>query len=261
MVESMAINVSVNGIFQHLWTKHTKNDYEVYPALNNNKFTVTPTTDKKDEKPIEIQDFIEKLANGDYDKIGSIRMNKDGVGFFGNLRTIKKLNRSDELKAELEKIRIGKISTIHSTDEIDDIEAAKESLKTLANDTERKAVIKSRLGQGVFRELLIQKWGACSVTGMNFIPMLRASHIKPWCVSSNEERLDPENGLLLIPNLDVAFDRGFISFNDCGEILISTELSLEIQIILGIDFTMKLTKIFDGNKKYLDYHRNAAFRK
>jgi hypothetical protein len=150
--------------------------------------------------------------------------------------------------------------TLPSTDEIDDIEAVKESLAAIVNDTERNAVVKSRIGQGIFRELLIQHWGACSVTGMNFVPILRASHIKPWSVSSNEERLDPENGLLLTPNLDVAFDRGFISFSDDGDILISSELSVEIQTDLGIHLSMKLSKISNGNRKYLNHHRNSVFK-
>jgi putative restriction endonuclease len=52
---------------------------------------------------------------------------------------------------------------------------------------------------------------------MNFF----ASHIKPWCESTNEERLNGENGLLLTPSIDHLFDRGFISFEDNGELLIS----------------------------------------
>jgi predicted restriction endonuclease len=50
---------------------------------------------------------------------------------------------------------------------------------------------------------------------------LRASHCKPWRDSSNEERLDGENGLLLRPNADHLFDRGFIGFEDNGDVLVS----------------------------------------
>jgi predicted restriction endonuclease len=51
-----------------------------------------------------------------------------------------------------------------------------------------------------------------------------ASHIKPWAKSNNEERLDPYNGLLLLANIDKAFDLGYISFDDRGLILISEQL-------------------------------------
>jgi putative restriction endonuclease len=82
-------------------------------------------------------------------------------------------------------------------------------------------LIKARIGQGAFRAKLIVLWGSCAVTGYKDLNLLVASHIKPWSVSSNSERLDVYNGLLLVPNLDKAFDSGFISFKESGEIMIS----------------------------------------
>jgi hypothetical protein len=55
--------------------------------------------------------------------------------------------------------------------------------------------------------------------------VLRASHIKPWKKSSNDERLDPENGLLLLANIDILFEKGFVSFDDDGCMLVSKDLS------------------------------------
>jgi len=51
---------------------------------------------------------------------------------------------------------------------------------------------------------------------------LIASHCKPWrdC-RDHAERLDGENGLLLTPSIDHLFDRGFISFENSGELLVS----------------------------------------
>ncbi len=74
------------------------------------------------------------------------------------------------------------------------------------DSTEKSSLIQSRIGQGKFREGLLKLWGACSVTQSNNYPLLVASHIKPWSKSTNQERLDPYNGLLLLPNLDKAFD-------------------------------------------------------
>ena len=82
--------------------------------------------------------------------------------------------------------------------------------------------------------------------------MLVASHIKPWRSSTNMERLDPNNGLLLLANLDKAFDRGFISFEDNGQIIISTQL--ERPQVLGISQHMRLS-VREQNIKYLQYHR------
>lgn len=117
--------------------------------------------------------------------------------------------------------------------------------------TEREAIVLARVGQGPFRQSLIERWGGCSVTGCGEIAVLRASHIKPWCDSTNEERLDMNNGLLLVPNLDVLFDRGLISFSDTGHILIGDQLSVNSRSILGVDSEMRLRKALPGLSAYL----------
>ena len=88
--------------------------------------------------------------------------------------------------------------------------------------TEAEALVKARVGQGKFRNNLIEYWKGCSVTNCKYITILIASHIKPWKDSSNKERLDVYNGLLLLPNIDKLFDKGYISFRDTGKIMISS---------------------------------------
>lgn len=152
---------------------------------------------------------------------------------------------------------VGKSEPDYS-DVFEDIENQQVSLSDLS-ETEKDTIIKSRMGQGLFRELLIQVWGGCAITGIDCFSVLRASHIKPWRNSSNPERLDPENGLLLTPNFDVLFDRGFISFNDGGEILISKKLDNSLQESFGLHKGIRLRKISERNKKYLSYHRDNVF--
>ena len=92
---------------------------------------------------------------------------------------------------------------------------------TTLRDTEREAVIQARRGQGIFRQRVSIVEDHCRITGVTNPEHLRASHCKPWRDSSNEERLDGENGLLLTPSIDHLFDRGFISFRKSGQVLIS----------------------------------------
>lgn len=128
------------------------------------------------------------------------------------------------------------------------------------NKTERNMIIKSRIGQGRFREEVMDLWERrCSVTGMNNCSILKASHIKPWRDSTNEERLDRYNGLLLIPNLDTLFDQGFISFNEEGKIMISTNLSKEDRDYLGVKDDFRL-KMFAKTKEYMKYHRDNIYK-
>ncbi len=124
-------------------------------------------------------------------------------------------------------------------------------------ETEIETLIKLRIGQSKYREELINYWNGCSVTGYENKGLLIASHIKPWKDSSNMEKLDVYNGLLLIPNLDKLFDRGYISFNDNGTILISEQLK-DIEI-LGLNKKMKID-IENEHKNYLEYHRKNIFK-
>lgn len=107
-----------------------------------------------------------------------------------------------------------------TTDAASEILAATDALASLA-ETEREAVIRSRVGQGEFRAKLLGYWKCCAVTGAECLPLLRASHIKPWRDSDNRERLDVFNGFLLAPNIDAAFDAGYVTFDPLGKIVFS----------------------------------------
>ena len=119
--------------------------------------------------------------------------------------------------------------------------------------TEKSILVSARVGQGQFRQRLFEHWDGCAVTGYGMPAMLVASHIKPWRSASNLERLDPNNGLLLLANLDKAFDRGYISFSDNGQILIAN--ALERPEVLGINQQMRLA-VRDQSLRYLQYHRD-----
>ncbi len=130
--------------------------------------------------------------------------------------------------------------------------------KTLAV-TEQEQIIISRLGQGNFRRNVIRLWGSCSVTGLQNVSLLRASHIKPWKDSDNKERLTPYNGLLLIPDYDFLFDRGYISFENNGSVLVSQSLSPFARKVFDVRDDLQLRKVFSENKEYLEFHRSEVF--
>ena len=140
--------------------------------------------------------------------------------------------------------------------EIDELKPSYETLQ----ETTREAVIQSRIGQGQFRTSLIGYWHGCSVSGCSQFEILKASHIKPWRYSTNEERLDIFNGLLLLPNLDTCFDSGLISFEDDGKIIISSRLSKSTLSQLGLTSNLKLMRVEEKHKGYLRFHREKIFR-
>ncbi len=128
-------------------------------------------------------------------------------------------------------------------------------------ETEREQIVKSRVGQGEFRRNVIRLWGSCSVTGLVNIGLLRASHIKPWKNSTNEERLNPFNGFLLTPNYDVLFDKGYITFKNDGQIIISKKISSFVLEVFDVKEDLKLRNVYPKNKEFLNFHRSEVFDK
>src|SRR5207247_11107601 len=90
------------------------------------------------------------------------------------------------------------------------------------------------------------------------VDLIVASHIKPWAVSDNAERMDVFNGLLLLPNLDRAFDLGYVTFSDGGYIIISK--ALNNPELAGISKDMQIPLV-DRHKTYMDFHRQHVFEK
>jgi len=123
--------------------------------------------------------------------------------------------------------------------------------------TTKKALINARLGQGKFRADLMQIWNnSCAVTECTVLKVLKASHIKPWRDSTNNQRLDPNNGLLITANLDALFDSGLISFDDSGEMIVSQMLSTEEREMLGIPQPLCATPN-PIQCRYLAHHRKT----
>ena len=150
------------------------------------------------------------------------------------------------------------ISVEKKNQHLDEIEVTpNEYNSSKPNITERKGLVTSRVGQGLYREKIIQKWGGrCPITECSVLSILISSHIVPWSKSNDEERMDVDNGILLSPVYDSLFDRHLISFNDNGEIMISELLHPDDIIRLGIDRNSKIP-VSDGMKKYLKRHREV----
>ena len=123
-------------------------------------------------------------------------------------------------------------------------------------NTEKTAIIRARVGQGLFRERLISYWRGCSISNYKHYDILVASHIKPWRVSDNNQRIDVFNGLLLLPNYDKLFDRGYISFDANGRIVFSSYFPRSDRMLFGMTDAIRLLKISDNHQAYLKYHRD-----
>ena len=147
---------------------------------------------------------------------------------------------------------------IHDLSAQDDILTHQNELAQLP-ETERQAVTKARIGQGKFRQLLVEMWDGCAVTDIRLPNVLRASHIKPWRFSTNSERLNPYNGLLLLPQYDQLFDKGLITFDEQGGLIRSRAIEQIESSKLGIDVNDKLRTLSKKHRPFLEYHREEVF--
>jgi putative restriction endonuclease len=130
-------------------------------------------------------------------------------------------------------------------------------------ETQKTAIVMARRGQGLFKSRVAKIERKCRITGVTNLDYLIASHTKPWREASNEERLDGENGFLLTPDADLLFDRGFISFEDSGRILVSPIADRKSIEKFGITERMlqNVGAFSMGQRKYLDFHRDSVFLK
>lgn len=130
-------------------------------------------------------------------------------------------------------------------------------------ETTRTALIQARKGQGIFKANVARFEHECRITHVHNPTHLIASHIKPWRESSDDERLAGSNGLLLTPSIDHLFDRGFISFSDEGEVLLSPVADQESLPRMGLlcDRPVFAGRFNADQRHFLDYHRQEIFLK
>jgi predicted restriction endonuclease len=135
-------------------------------------------------------------------------------------------------------------------------------IKQSRDSTIKEALINARIGQGIFRMEVLKLWGnRCAVTNSETLDAIRASHIKPWRSSTDNERLDPNNGLPLIASLDALFDAGLISFDESGKLIVSSMLQAKERQIFGINNASLKRMPTQKTLEYLTYHRHHIFHK
>ena len=125
----------------------------------------------------------------------------------------------------------------------------------------QEAIVNVRVNQEIFRNYLLKRYNKCCLCGVENPALLIASHIKPWAESEPKEKLDVDNGFLMCPNHDKLFDKGYITFDDNGKIIISERLTENDRKFLNVDSRMHIDELSDRNKKYLKYHRENVFNR
>lgn len=127
-------------------------------------------------------------------------------------------------------------------------------------ETECETIVLARRGQGLFKQRVMTIERACRITGVDREEHLRASHCKPWRSATNAERLDGNNGLLLTPSMDHLFDRGFIGFEDDGQVIVSPVAHPGSLHRMGLDAAHppNVGRFSSGQQAFLAFHRDSV---
>lgn len=131
--------------------------------------------------------------------------------------------------------------------------------RTDIQETEKLQLVKARRGQGLFRSRVELLEKGCRLADVVERQHLRASHIKPWCMSTDEEKLDGNNGLLLSPHVDHLFDRGFISFSSDGTLLVSSHLAPNVLTSWHLHTNWTAKALRSEQDTFMEYHRQNIF--
>lgn len=181
------------------------------------------------------------------------------VRMFGSYHSISRqtaLKILDLLPSTLSTVDGLKAACTNESDVKEDLE----ELDVIPSATTRKALIEARLGTGKYRKQLLAKWGGkCALSGCGVEEIIRASHIKPWRDSKNIERLDANNGLPLVAHLDALFDRGLITFDGDGGLVVSDIIEGDQRNILRLEGSLR-QNVGLQTAAYLDWHRKRVFR-
>jgi hypothetical protein len=154
-----------------------------------------------------------------------------------------------------------KIRTSVGTELLDDRAEEMIRLRTDIGPIDKENLIRARRGQGLYRRNVEEVEGGCRLTQLLDRRHLIASHIKPWRESDDREKLDGYNGLLFSPHVAHLFDRGYVSFADDGELLVSRHLNPRVLTAWRITTPVKVEAFRPEQCAYLDYHRREVFEK
>lgn len=212
------------------------------------------------DRPFKPKDFITDIAPLLPDKYSPLQ--KDGRGLQGVYLALL----PDALGALLLSITgsqftlAAEISPQIQTESL--IEQELEKLEQQVNVPEpiKLQLVRARYGQGLFKTRVRAVESFCRVTGVFTKQHLEAAHIKPWNEANTDEKLDGNNGLLLSPHIHHLFDKGLLTFEDNGSVLLAPALESDVREGWSLDREPSVKPFNSDQRFFLDYHRRTKFK-
>jgi hypothetical protein len=266
LVLSYATQIASVGVVKDYAVTSPKPDFGKAGAYWNNEGWLLPIEWQSVPRPIKPKEYLEQLAP----LLPLSHSPLNGATGNGNQKAYL-AEISQELFEAVGRAALIDFQTLYVTSDRREIDSTmvekieKEIVAQIDGDpnlskTEKLQLSKARVGQGQFRDNVLRQEPKCRMTGISNPALLTASHIKPWrlCISSTE-RLDGANGLMLTAHVDQLFDRGLISFQDNGDVMISSKLPTSDLAALHLSEISNVGPFSADQAQYLDYHRIAVF--
>jgi len=136
----------------------------------------------------------------------------------------------------------------------------------LPEGKEREALVKVRINQNFFREMVLASYRSkCTVCSLPEPDLLVASHIIPWSKDVSL-RMNPRNGICMCVLHDKAFDKGLITISNDYKLVISKSIkrfhkepAIQRGFIVYYDRKIILPDRFIPELKFIEFHRNNIF--
>lgn len=173
--------------------------------------------------------------------------------------------RGDGLLAEAIAL-LSSVST-STNPEYESLERIEYSFEHLPEGTEKERMVCQRVNQQFFRQSLLKIYhGRCCFTGLSTLPLLVASHIKPWAsCDPKTERLAPSNGLLLNALHDKAFDAGLMTIDVNYTIHVSRKVKRDHETEQWLwrfeGAPIELPSNQKPDARFIEYHNDVVFKK
>jgi putative restriction endonuclease len=124
-----------------------------------------------------------------------------------------------------------------------------------------------RLGQGAFRKMVLDAYDRrCAVSGEHTVPVLQASHIRPF---ADVEQHEVTNGLALRSDIHILFDQGYVTVTPEYRFLVSDRLREDFDNgQVYYEYAQERSRILLPadeaslpNRDHLDWHATQIFKR
>ena len=125
------------------------------------------------------------------------------------------------------------------------------------------AWVAQRVGHDIFAKRVRKVWGnECALTGLHAPRLLQACHLKAWNDANEDEKISPNNGLLLCIHLHALLDSHLLGFDNDGTLMLAKSLEQRIKnLVLSTGETRLRICPSEEQTPFLEYHRGLAEQK